>query len=92
MNENPEQGNPGPKRKKHYPVPSPGIRLQLKGEIWLDSQAVTEILGISKRSLLRYRRLKGLACSHIGNRFLYSETALLQFINDHIEPKSGRET
>jgi len=97
MNEHPmrtqnsaSQARPEQGRKNRYQTPSPGICLQLKGETWLDTDAVIAQLGISRKSLERYRKHRGLVCSHIGNRYFFSETELLRFFKQHEEPKGKR--
>lgn len=82
----PQGGKPGSNRKKNYPNTPAGIRLQLKGEIWLDTYAVMEQFRVSLKSVERYRKRHGLARSRIGQRRYFSETALLQFFKDHEEP------
>ena len=82
----PQGSQPGSTRKKNYPNTPEGIKLELKGETWLDTYAVMEHFRVSQKSVERYRKHHGLRCSRIGQRRFFSESALLEFFKDHEEP------
>jgi hypothetical protein len=52
-------------------------------EDWLDSQAVTQALHISKRTLLTLRNNGTLPFSRIGNKLYYKRSDILKILQDN---------
>ena len=54
-------------------------------ERWLTSKEVTALLGISLRTLQRYRSEGALSYKTLGKKTYYSETDVLDFLSKHVK-------
>jgi hypothetical protein len=63
-------------------------RKRYNGELLLDNQDLCMMLNVSKRSLQRYRKHKGLVSKRIEQKTYYLESDVEKFINEHLKPKN----
>ena len=54
-------------------------------ERWLTSKEVTALLGISLRTLQRYRSVGALPYKTLGKKTYYSEEDVLEFLSNHVK-------
>jgi hypothetical protein len=65
-------------------------RKRYNGELLLDNQDLCIMLNVSKRSLQRYRKDKGLVSKRIEQKTYYLESDVEKFISEHLKPKNKR--
>lgn len=66
-------------------------RPMLEGEIYLTSEEVCKLLGLSSRTLQEYRNNGTLAFYKIGGKILYKQSDIQAMLERHYNPRSKRQ-